>query len=85
MPAKMVNQLDGVMAVRLVNARHLLNGLELIGERSFHQMDPDEYGSPEAVARALRIAWRMPDGPVRDLVKLIESAGGIILMRSFGT
>ncbi len=84
-PAKMVNRLDGVMAVRLVNARHLLNGLELIGERSFHQMDPDEYGSPEAVARALRTAWRMPDGPVRDLVKLIESAGGIILMRSFGT
>ncbi len=84
-PAKIANRLDGVMAVRLVNARHLLNGLELLGERSFHQMDPDEYGSPQAVARALRTAWRMPDGPIRDLVKLIESAGGIILMRSFGT
>lgn len=84
-PAKILNRLDGVMAVRLVNARHLLNGLEVVGERVFHQMDPDEYGSPEAVARALRTAWRMPDGPVRDLVKLIESAGGIIIMRSFGT
>jgi Zn-dependent peptidase ImmA (M78 family)/transcriptional regulator with XRE-family HTH domain len=84
-PAKIVNQIYGVMAARLINTRHLLHGLELVGQRSFHVMDPDEYGSPEAVARALRTAWRMPDGPVRDLVTLIESAGGIVLMRSFGT
>lgn len=84
-PAKVLNRLDGMMAVRLVNARHLLNGLEMTQERSFHEMDPDEYGGPEAVARALRVAWRMPDGPVRDLVRLIESAGGIILFSSFNT
>jgi len=84
-PAKILNRLDGTMAVRLINARHLLNGLEMTQERSFHAMDPDEYGSPEAVARALRIAWRMPDGPVRDLVRLIESSGGIILLSSFNT
>lgn len=84
-PAKVLNRLDGMMAVRLVNARHLLNGLELIQDRSFYAMDPDEYGSPEAVARALRIAWRMTDGPVRNLVKLIESAGGIILLSPFNT
>lgn len=84
-PAKLLNRLDGVMAVRLINARHLLHGLELDRQASFHQMDPDEYGSPEAVARRLRAAWRIPNGPIRNLVTLLESAGGMILFSRFGS
>lgn len=84
-PAKKLNAINATMAVRLINTRRLLNGLEVASERQFHAMDPDEYGSPEAVAAALRTAWRIADGPIRDLVALIESAGGIVLMTSFGT
>lgn len=85
LPAKVLTQLDAIMAIRLINARHLLHGLAVEGDTAFHQMDPDEYGSPAAVARALRTAWRMQDAPIRNLVTLIESAGGIILTAPFGT
>ena len=85
LPAKTLDLLDGRMGVRLINARHMLNGLEIFGERTFHTLDPDEFGGPEKVAVALRTAWRVPVGPIRDLVALVESAGAIIVMSSFGT
>ncbi len=85
LPAKTLDLLQGRMGVRLINTRHLLHGLEIVGERTFHTLDPDEFGGPESVAIALRRAWRVPAGPIRDLVALVELAGAIIVMSSFGT
>ncbi len=85
LPAKTLDLLEGRMGVRLINTRHILHGLEIVAERSFHTLDPDEFGGPENVAHALRRAWRIPPGPIRNLVVLVESAGAIIVMSSFGT
>jgi transcriptional regulator with XRE-family HTH domain len=85
LPAKVLNVIDGRMSVRLVNTRHLLSGLEVVGDRVFHTLDPEEFGSPEAVAQALRRAWRLPEAPIQNLVALMESAGAVIVMASFGT
>lgn len=84
LPAKVLTKLDARMYIRNVNARRLFEGLELDGDRAFHTLDPDEYGSPVEVARALRRAWRLPEGPIPNLTALIESAGGIVLMEDFG-
>lgn len=86
LPAKVLDKIDSTMYIRNVNVRRLLDGLEVEGDRIFHTMDPDEYGgSPVEVARALRAAWRVPEGPIPNLTALIESAGGIVLMDDFGT
>jgi Zn-dependent peptidase ImmA (M78 family) len=74
------------MYMRNINVRRLLDGLEIHAERSFHTMDVDEFGgSPIEVARALRAAWRVPEGPIQNLTALIESAGGVVIMENFGT
>jgi len=86
LPAKILHQLDARMFMRNINVVRLLDGLEIWGDRSFHTMDPDEYGgSPVEVARALRRTWRIPDGPIPNLTALIESAGGVVLMEDFRT
>jgi len=86
LPAKILEKIDARMYMRNINVGKLLDGLEIEGERTFHTMDPDEYGgSPIAVARALRAAWRVPEGPILNLTALIESAGGVVLMEEFGT
>lgn len=86
LPAKTLKQIDAQMYVRNVNVRRLLDGLNIDGDRAFYTMDTDEYGgSPAAVARALRAAWRVPDGPIKNLTALIESAGGIVLLDDFGS
>jgi Zn-dependent peptidase ImmA (M78 family)/transcriptional regulator with XRE-family HTH domain len=85
LPAKVLKRLDARMYVRNMNVNKLLDGLEIEGDRTFHTMDPDEYGGdPVAVAKALRAAWRVPDGPISNLTALIESAGGIVLLEDFG-
>lgn len=37
------------------------------------------------VARALRCKWRVPCGPIDDMVDLLESAGIIVVNKNFGT
>lgn len=86
LPAKILKRINARMYLRNINVHKLLDGLEVEGDRMFHTFDPDEFhGSPIEVARALRAAWRIPEGPIRNLTALIESAGGIVLMEDFGT
>jgi Zn-dependent peptidase ImmA (M78 family)/transcriptional regulator with XRE-family HTH domain len=85
LPKKIINKLDAQMYIRNVNVRKLLDGLDVEGDRVFQTLDPDDFGgSPVEVARALRMAWRVPEGPIPNLTALIESAGGIVLMEDFG-
>lgn len=84
LPAKVLSRVNATMFVRVVNIRHMMRGLEIAGPLSFHAMDIEEFGSPENVARALRTAWRIPDGPIPDLTGLIESAGAIVILSPFG-
>lgn len=86
LPAKILSQIDSRMYLRNINVRRLLDGLDIEGDRMFHTLDPDEYGgSAVEVARALRAAWRVPEGPIQNLTALIESAGGIVIKEDFGT
>jgi len=41
--------------------------------------------SPDVAARLTRMQWRMPVGPVRDLIGWLEAAGCIVLIEDFGT
>ncbi len=84
LPAKVLQRLDARMFVRNVNVRRLLDGLDIEGDRTFHTLDVEEYGSATEVARVLRATWRVPDGPIPNLTKLIESAGGIVIFEDFG-
>ena len=86
LPVKILKRIEARMYLRNVNVHKLFNGLDVEGDRIFHTLDPDEYGgSPVEVARALKAAWRVPDGPIPNLTALIESAGGIVVMEDFGT
>jgi Zn-dependent peptidase ImmA (M78 family)/transcriptional regulator with XRE-family HTH domain len=42
-------------------------------------------GGPAEVARAMRAAWQLPDGPVANVIRTIENAGGIVIRYPFGT
>lgn len=85
LPVKVRSRTDSRMFIRNVNVVKLLDGLEFDQQRHFLTLDPDEYGGDASeVARELRGAWKLPDGPIPNLVRLIESAGGIVLLEDFG-
>jgi Zn-dependent peptidase ImmA (M78 family) len=62
----------------------LLERVPLRPQNHVIQIDPDEH-TPEEAARMLRATWRMPIGPVRNLVRWVESAGVIVVEEDFGT
>ena len=65
--------------------RNVMHGLEVETDRAFPRMDIDEYRAPDEIAQILRTHWRLPSGPIRNLVLVIEAAGGIVVRHAFGT
>ena len=45
----------------------------------------EQHDHPEKIARTVRASWFLPSGPVRDLVKIVEEVGGIVIPYDFGT
>ncbi len=55
-----------------------------IGHTEFFLMDPDQVdGEVEEVARTVRATWKIPRGPIDNVVEMIENAGGIIIPFDF--
>ena len=40
---------------------------------------------PQEAARAMRAAWQLPEGPIANVIRVIEDAGGIVIRYAFGT
>lgn len=67
-----------------MHSSYLLERTPLRPQNHVIQVDPDER-SPEDAAAMLRAAWRMPIGPVRHLIRWVESAGILVIEEDFGT
>jgi len=80
-----LKRLLAVVNKRRIQVNRLLNSIE-IGDNLFPRLDIDEYdGGPPNVARVLRSAWKLPPGPIQNLTRAIEDAGGIVVKFDFGT
>lgn len=78
-------RIEALTHLTRVSVEGLLGGIELIPETGLHRFDLDEYGDPAEVARAVRVAWRVPTGPIASVVGLLESVGVVLVERSLGT
>jgi Zn-dependent peptidase ImmA (M78 family)/transcriptional regulator with XRE-family HTH domain len=72
--------------VKRIQVKQLMKSVESRNGQAFARLDVDEYkGGPEEVARALRALWQLPPGPIQNLLRVIEDAGGIVIKCDFGT
>lgn len=62
----------------------LLERLPMHVENQVPTFDPDDV-SPSDAARLVRAQWKMPVGPVRELVRWLESAGILVVEEDLGT
>jgi len=85
-PAKKRRQLEANLNVRVIEICNLVDSIEINTERVFPTMDVDDCreGAVE-IAKLLRTKWKMPLGPIHNIVDCIESAGGILLECDFAT
>jgi Zn-dependent peptidase ImmA (M78 family)/DNA-binding XRE family transcriptional regulator len=86
LPVRQLRQLHAEMNIRRFGIKKLLRAAALDTEHRFEHFDPKEYrGRVEVIARAVRAAWRLPSGPIRNLTEALENAGAIIIRHDFGT
>ena len=72
-----------------VNLRHMqINRLlrSVDHEHTFPSISPESEGdNPERVAKRVRELWHVGRGPIPDLTRIIEGAGGIVELVDFGS
>jgi Zn-dependent peptidase ImmA (M78 family)/transcriptional regulator with XRE-family HTH domain len=83
--SRTLDRIHAQINIRRWHVARLLRSLEPVEVR-IRTVDLDEFtGDVEDVAREMRAAWRLPRGPVQDVTRVIENAGGIIIPFNFGT
>lgn len=84
-PARLLAQAHAVTNLRRQEVDALLRAVD-IPECRIPKIDIEDYDGPiDDIARRVRVAWNLPRGPVENLSKTIEDAGGIIVRCAFGT
>ncbi|MGE5154653.1 MAG: helix-turn-helix domain-containing protein [Bdellovibrio bacteriovorus] len=76
-------QLEADMNLRLLQIRRLLRSLEFRAELELPRMDVEDYDNPEQIAEFVRRTWMIPNGPLRNLVEVVERAGCIVVPSDF--
>lgn len=72
--------------VKRIQVKRLLKSVNSRYPCAFQTMDVDEYpGGAQEVACKLRALWSLPPGPVQNLIRAVENAGGVVIRCDFGT
>lgn len=80
---KVADKNQARMEIRRLNLASLLIGVD-IGDIEIPTYDLFQFdGNVQDIARAVRGLWKLPKGPIMNVVKVIEEARGIIVPMSF--
>ena len=82
--AKLLNEIDAKINIRVIHIRKLLKSVEFINN-NIPFWDIEEHTTPEEIAKKLRHFWKIPKGPIANLIEIIEANGGIVVMFDFQT
>jgi Zn-dependent peptidase ImmA (M78 family)/transcriptional regulator with XRE-family HTH domain len=86
MPAPERRRIHSTVNLLRIATRYFVRLVDIEPSRTLPQLDIEEYGRSGAkVARAVRVMWSLPDGPIRDLTAIIETAGVLIIPCDFST
>lgn len=80
-----VKHIEGLTHLTRLSVEGLIRGVEIAPPLHLHRLDVDAYGSPEEIARTLRAAWRLPSGPVANVIRILEAAGIVVVRRDLRT
>lgn len=82
---KMLGRVHAQVNIIRMHIARLLRAVEL-PELKIRPLDMSGFaGGPQEVARAVRAAWQLPPGPIANVIRVIEDAGGIVVRYPFGT
>ena len=77
-------RLEARLNMYRMHSRYLLEEVSIRADQVVPTFDPFDV-NPADAARLVRMQWRMPIGPVRNLTAWLEGAGCLVLTEDFGT
>lgn len=85
-PAPILRRIEAKVNIYRFQIVRLLRATDLDLRNGFRRIDPTEHrGKIEPIAGLVRAGWRVPSGPIANMVRLIEDNGGIVIRFHFGT
>ena len=84
LPAKIVRKADAIMNIYRANIDKMLKSIEYISP-AIPSVDEYKYDMPRKVAMFMRSYWKVPSGPINDLVALVERFGIMVIMLDYET
>lgn len=79
-------RIHGMVNLLRIHVKRMLASVDIEAKHRLPQLDIEAYGgSASKAAQAVRDFWSLPDGPVRNVTALIESAGVIVVPCAFPT
>jgi Zn-dependent peptidase ImmA (M78 family)/DNA-binding XRE family transcriptional regulator len=82
--ASVLRMIHAKVNLHRIQASRMLKHARIKSSYAFHRLDQKTHGGPEGCARELRRLWQFPAGPVRNVVRAIEGAGGMVFRCPFG-
>ena len=83
-PAAERRKIHAIVNLHRISLRQYIKLVDIESTKPLPMFEIEEYGHCASnIAQALRATWNMPDGPVRDLTALVESAGVIVIPCDF--
>jgi Zn-dependent peptidase ImmA (M78 family)/transcriptional regulator with XRE-family HTH domain len=79
------NYVSGLVNLFRIHLTTMLNQVDIEPSSPLMKIHVDEDTNPAQIARRLRSAWNIPDGPIQNLTHFIEKAGIVIIESPFGT
>lgn len=76
---KALKQIHAELNIRLIHLRRYLRAADIQPELPLPEIDVDEGGGPQEIARKIRRAWSIPDGPIDNLTDYCERAGILVI------
>lgn len=76
---RVLRQIHAELNIRLIHLRRYMRAADLRPELPLPQLDVDEGGGPIEIARTIRRAWSIVDGPISNLTNYCEHAGIMVI------
>ena len=84
--AKILDRIHALINIQRMHLEKLLEAAEIDSAKKFPSFDIEDFrGRIDQIAQAVRATWVLPRGPVDNVTKAIEDAGGIVIRFDFGT
>ena len=82
LPQTTLRKIQANVNLTRIRLERLLRSIVVDAEYPVPVLDGVEFGGPAGAARAVRAQWRIPMGPIEDMMAVIERAGIIVVRTS---